>query len=156
MDLSYEIQLKASSGFIFLWSFRGKKVHKIPSGLKRSNICWMWSNVHPLFLFQKDDIMLHVVYSKSLQGRYDLSRKSGDTQMDPKYVSDKSVSLPTWSFHLLWAHWLFPIQGTKQYPLYVLYLRLLMLLWFLVELLCFASVYMDEDIMEENYKNMKG
>lgn len=53
----------------------------------------MWSNVHPLFLFQRDDIILHVAYSKSLQdGRYehDLSRKSGDTQMNPKnkYVSD--------------------------------------------------------------------
>lgn len=85
-------------------------------------------------------------YSKASQNsRYEdtLVRKSRDTQMNSKkkYVCRESVGLQIWSLcpHIMNSLAISKVkQNTNQHPLDVLYLRLLILLCFLVELLfCF-------------------
>lgn len=96
-------------------------------------------------------------YSKSFQdSRYEdsLVRKSGYTQMNPK---KKYVTLCILSLCLTLMNSLAISkvkQSTKQHPLDVLYLKLLLLLCFLVELLFCLNIN-GVGLMEEKWKKKR-
>lgn len=79
----------------FLWSFKGKKVHKIPQVWKEVTSAGLWSNLPPFFIPKRwhyTSCVMSKSYSKSSQdSRYEdsLARKSRSTQMNTKknYVS---------------------------------------------------------------------